>query len=130
MGQVLLLQRSPTWPAERIKAAITETLRGENQIKAILDAYNPHRHDGRRGGVNFTTSKGNCAGKPARTSPMSTGVVCDSDWEAEFARVARPTRASCPTSRTRGWGSRCPTSPAPPAKYIPGLHRSGRRRPP
>ena len=37
--------------AERIKAAITETLKRENQIRAILDAYNPAAF------VNFTTFK-------------------------------------------------------------------------
>ena len=40
--------------ANKIKAAITETLVGENTIKAILDAYNP---TGSTAYVNFTTSK-------------------------------------------------------------------------
>jgi hypothetical protein len=78
--------------AERIKAAITETLVGDNPVKAILDAYNP---TGSTAFVNFTTSK------PTRrqTDPRRchvNWVVCDSDWEAEFCRVAeahrRPSR--------------------------------------
>jgi type III restriction enzyme len=70
--------------AARIKAAITETLAGERPVKAILDAYNP---TGSTSHVNFTTSK------PLRwqTAPHRSHVnwvVCDSDWEAEFCRVA------------------------------------------
>jgi type III restriction enzyme len=70
--------------AERIKAAITLTLVGENPVKAIIDAYNP---TGSTAYVNFTTSK------PLRwrTDPRRSHVnwvVCDSDWEAEFCRVA------------------------------------------
>ncbi len=39
---------------ERIKAAITITLAGDNPVKAILDPYNP---TGSTRYVNFTTSK-------------------------------------------------------------------------
>lgn len=56
---------------------------GENRrIKAILDAYNPKsstRH------VNFTTSKTLYKTSPAKCHVNY--VVCDSDWEAELARV-------------------------------------------
>jgi type III restriction enzyme len=69
---------------ERIKAAITETLKGENQIKAILDAYNPV---GSTAHVNFTTSKTTRWKTDQRKSHVNW-VVCDSDWEAEFCRVA------------------------------------------
>ena len=70
--------------AERIKAAITETLAGNRPVKAIIDAYNP---TGSTSFVNFTTSK------PTRwqTDPRKchvNWVVCDSDWEAEFCRTA------------------------------------------
>jgi type III restriction enzyme len=37
----LLYQEIADMAAERIKAAITETLAGERPVKAILDAYNP-----------------------------------------------------------------------------------------
>jgi type III restriction enzyme len=70
--------------AERIKAAITLTLVGENPVKAIIDAYNP---TGSTAYVNFTTSKA----LRWRTDPRRSHVnwvVCDSDWEAEFCRVA------------------------------------------
>lgn len=69
---------------ERIKAAITETLKGENQIKAILDAYNP---EGSTAHVNFTTSKQTRWKTDPRKCHINW-IVCDSDWEAEFCRVA------------------------------------------
>jgi len=72
--------------AERIKAAITETLVGEKPVKAILDPYNPK---GSTRFVNFTTSKEtrwNTNGPPPKC-PVNW-VICDSDWEAEFCRVA------------------------------------------
>jgi len=74
--------------AERIKAAITESLVGERPIKAILDAYNPK---GTTSGVNFTTSKAT----RWQTAPGRchvNWVVCDSDWEAEFCRVVEAHR--------------------------------------
>src|SRR5439155_19470682 len=55
---------------ERIKSAITETLKGENQIKAILDPYNP---EGSTAHVNFTTSKRTCW----KTDPRK----CHINWD-------------------------------------------------
>lgn len=72
--------------AERIKAAITLSLVGENPVKAILDAYNPTSSTAY---VNFTTSKETrweTNGPPAKCH--INWVVCDSEWEAEFCRVA------------------------------------------
>lgn len=69
--------------AERIKSAITETLAGDRPVKAILDAYNP---TGSTAFVNFTTSK-ELRYKTAPNKSHVNWVVCDSDWEAEFARV-------------------------------------------
>jgi type III restriction enzyme len=70
--------------AERIKAAITEALAGERPVKAILDAYNP---TGSTAYVNFTTSKETRWQTDPRKCHVNW-VVCDSDWEAEFCRVA------------------------------------------
>ena len=71
--------------AERIKAAITLSLASEDSpVKAILDAYNP---TGSTRFVNFTTSKE----LRWQTDPRKchiNWVICDSDWEAEFCRVA------------------------------------------
>jgi type III restriction enzyme len=70
--------------AERIKAAITEALAGERPVKAILDAYNP---TGSTRFVNFTTSKETRWQTDPRRCHINW-VICDSDWEAEFCRVA------------------------------------------
>ncbi len=70
--------------AERIKAAITESLAGERPVKAILDAYNP---TGSTRFVNFTTSKETRWQTDPRKCHVNW-VVCDRDWEAEFCRVA------------------------------------------
>jgi type III restriction enzyme len=69
---------------EKIKAAISSTLVGEQPIKAILDAYNP---TGSTSFVNFTSSKETRWQTDPRKSHINW-VICDSDWEAEFARVA------------------------------------------
>lgn len=80
----VIYQEIADMAAERIKAAITLSLVGDNPVKAILDAYNPTSSTAY---VNFTTSKET----RWRTDPRRchiNWVVCDSDWEAEFCRVA------------------------------------------
>jgi len=69
---------------ERIAAAVTERFKDERPVKAVLDAYNPV---GSTAHVNFTTSKET----RWRTDPRKchlNWIICDSDWEAEFCRVA------------------------------------------
>jgi len=68
----------------RIQAAITETLSDERPVKAILDAYNPV---GSTSHVNFTTSRETRWQTDPRKCHVNW-VICDSDWEAEFCRVA------------------------------------------
>jgi type III restriction enzyme len=80
----LVYQEIADMACERIKAAITETLVGDNPVKAILDAYNP---TGSTRYVNFTTSKETRWKTDPRKSHVNW-VICDSDWEAEFCRVA------------------------------------------
>ena len=113
--------------AERIKAAITETLAGDRPVKAILDAYNP---TGSTAFVNFTTSKETRWQTDPRRCHVNW-VVCDSDWEVEFCRVAEAhprVRAGKirqePESRSR---SALPDG-LDPSKVHPGLHRPGGRR--
>ena len=69
---------------ERITAAITRTHQKESPIKALLDPFNPN---GSSRFVNFRTSKES----RWRTDPRKchvNWVILDSDWEAEFCRVA------------------------------------------
>ena len=80
----LLYQEIADMACERIKAAITLTLAGDNPVKAILDPYNP---TGSTRYVNFTTSKETRWQTDPRKCQINW-VICDSDWEAEFCRVA------------------------------------------
>ena len=69
--------------AQLIFLACQPSAPGANQIKAILDPYNPR---GSTRFVNFATSKPLYITGPARCHVSH--VVLDSDWEAEFAAVA------------------------------------------
>jgi type III restriction enzyme len=69
---------------ERITAGITRTLIGSMPIKAVLDPYNPV---GSTAYVSFNTSKPDRWLTDARRCHINW-VVLDSDWEAEFCRVA------------------------------------------
>jgi type III restriction enzyme len=72
--------------AEKIKAAITETLAGESPVKAILDPYNP---TGSSRFVSFTTSKElrwATHGPPPKC--QLNWVICDQSWEAEVCKAA------------------------------------------
>ncbi len=102
--------------AERIKAAITETLAGERPIKAILDAYNPA---GSTAFVNFTTSKSS----RWKTDPGRchiNWVVLDSDWEAEFCRVAEAHPRVLTYAKNQSLGLEVPyLDKSKPRKYLP-----------
>jgi type III restriction enzyme len=69
---------------ERIMAGITRELVGKRPIKAVLDSYNPV---GSTAHVRFNTSKTDRWETDSRRSHINW-VVLDSDWEAEFCRVA------------------------------------------
>ncbi len=102
--------------AERIKSAITETLAGERPVKAILDAYNP---TGTSAYVNFTTSKETRWQTDARRSHVNW-VVCDSDWEAEFCRVAEAHPRVRAYVKNHNLGLEVPyLSGSTPRRYIP-----------
>ena len=83
---LLLYQDLADIACERITAAITREFLGDRPIKVLLDPYNP---SGSTRHVRFNTS---------RTDRWETGgpppknhvnwVILDSDWEAEFCRVA------------------------------------------
>jgi type III restriction enzyme len=69
---------------ERITRGIVARFVGENPVKALPDPYNP---TGSTRHLRFTTSKTTLW----KTDPGHchiNWVICDSDWEAEFCRVA------------------------------------------
>ena len=80
----LMYQELADIACERITAGITRKLIGENPIKAVLDPYNPI---GSTAFVNFNTSKTDRYETDSRRCHVNW-VILDSDWEAEFCRVA------------------------------------------
>ncbi len=69
---------------QKIMAGITRAFVGERPIKISLDPYNP---EGSTKHVNFNTSKTDRWETDSRKCHINW-VVLDSDWEAEFCRVA------------------------------------------
>jgi len=69
---------------ERITAAIVRAQEGKHPIRAVLDPYTP---TGSSLHVNFTTSKVSRWQTDSRRCQINW-VMTDSDWEAEFCRVA------------------------------------------
>jgi type III restriction enzyme len=80
----LMYQELADMACERITAGITRALVGQQPIKAVPDPYNP---TGSTMHVNFSTSKRNRWQTDARRCHVNW-VILDSDWEAEFCRVA------------------------------------------
>jgi type III restriction enzyme len=81
---LLMYQELADMACNKITAAITRKFLGERPIKALLDPYNP---TGSTRNVRFNTSR------PDRWETSSKSchvnwVILDSDWEAEFCRVA------------------------------------------
>ncbi len=80
----LMYQELADIACNRITAAITAAFASERPIKAVLDSYNPI---GSTSHVRFNTSRPHrWQTDPARCHV--NWVVLDSDWEAEFCRVA------------------------------------------
>jgi type III restriction enzyme len=80
----LMYQELADMACERITAAITSALVGERPVKAMLDPYNPI---GSTAHVNFNTSKTDRYETDSRRCHINW-IILDSDWEAEFCRVA------------------------------------------
>ena len=112
----LMYQSLADTACERITAGITRAHMGERSIKAVLDPYNP---TGSTRHVRFTTSKKT----RWQTSPSRchvNWVVCDSDWEAEFCRVAESHPRVRAYVKNQGLGFEVPyLMGAEPHRYIP-----------
>jgi len=83
---LLMYQELADMACERITAGITRKFVGERPIKAVLDPYNPV---GSTAHVRFNTSKTlrwDTRGPPPKCH--LNWVILDSDWEAEFCRMA------------------------------------------
>ena len=80
----LMYQELADMACNKITAGITRAFLGERPIKALLDAYNP---TGSTSHVRFNTSKTD-RWETSSDRCHINWVVLDSDWEAEFCRVA------------------------------------------
>jgi len=81
----LMYQELADMACERITAGITRAEQDKKRaIKAVLDPYNPV---GSTSHVNFNTSKTSRYETDARKCQINW-VILDSDWEAEFCRIA------------------------------------------
>jgi type III restriction enzyme len=80
----LMYQELADMACNRITAGITRALEGKRPIKALLDPYNP---TGSTAHVRFNTSRTD-RWETSSKSCQVNWVVLDSDWEAEFCRVA------------------------------------------
>ncbi|MFH0352468.1 MAG: BPTD_3080 family restriction endonuclease, partial [Chromatiales bacterium] len=81
---LLMYQELADMACNRITTGITRKFVGERPIKAVLDPYNP---TGSTAHVRFNTSKTHRWETDSRRCHINW-VVLDSDWEAEFCRVA------------------------------------------
>ena len=79
----LMYQELADIACERITAAITRKMMDTRPIKAVLDPYNP---TGSTAHVKFNTSK--LDRWETKDRCHINWVILDSDWEAEFCRVA------------------------------------------
>jgi type III restriction enzyme len=81
---LLMYQELADMACNRITVGITRKFLGERPIKALLDPYNP---TGSTMHVRFNTSKTDRWETSSDRSHINW-VILDSDWEAEFCRVA------------------------------------------
>ncbi|HRE08325.1 MAG TPA: DEAD/DEAH box helicase family protein, partial [Opitutaceae bacterium] len=80
----LMYQQLADMACQKIAAGITRKFLGERPIKALLDPYNPV---GSSAYVRFNTSRPDRWETSSARSHVNW-VILDSDWEAEFCRVA------------------------------------------
>ena len=81
---LLMYQQLADLACNRITAGITRAFLGDRPIKVLLDSYNP---TGSTIHVRFNTSKSD-RWETSSTRCQINWVILDSDWEAEFCRVA------------------------------------------
>jgi type III restriction enzyme len=81
---LLMYQELADMACERITAGITRRFIDERPIKALLDPYNP---TGSTSYVRFNTSRADRWETRSDRCHINW-VILDSDWEAEFCRVA------------------------------------------
>jgi type III restriction enzyme len=81
---LLMYQELADMACERITRGISEHFKEDRPVKVLLDAYNP---TGTTNYVRFNTSKTDCWRTSSEHCHINW-VIYDSQWEAEFCRVA------------------------------------------
>ena len=113
---LLVYQELANMAVERITAGITRASIGQRPIKVLLDPYNPV---GSTQHVSFNSSKAT----RWETSPDKSHinwVMCDSDWEAEFCRIAEKHPQVIAYVKNQGLGLEVPyLLGSQPRKYLP-----------
>ena len=100
---------------ERIYNAIVNSIGDQRKVKAVLDPYNPKSSTAH---VGFSTTKDLWTTAP--TKCHINYVVTDSDWEAEFARVAEQHGQVISYVKNQGLGLEIPYKDGSTARiYIP-----------
>ena len=101
--------------SERIYNAIVNSIGDQRKVKAVLDPYNPKSSTAH---VGFSTTKDLWTTAPAKCH--INYVVLDSDWEAEFARVAEQHPNVISYVKNQGLGLEIPYKDGSTAhSYIP-----------
>ena len=101
--------------SERIYNAIVNSIGDKRKVKAVLDPYNPKSSTAH---VGFSTTKDFWT--TARNKCHINYVVLDSDWEAEFARVAEQNPNVISYVKNQGLGLEIPYKDGSTARtYIP-----------
>ena len=112
----LMYQSLADMACQRITAGINRAFLGERAIRAVLDPYNP---SGSTRQVRFNTSKRTRWQTDASRCHVNW-VVCDSDWEAEFCRIAEGHTQVHAYVKNQGLGFEVPyLRGAEPHRYIP-----------
>ena len=117
----------PTWPATASPPASPRASSASDPIKAVLDPYNP---TGSTRHVHFNTSQDRPLGDRAPRRCHVNWVILDSDWEAEFCRVAESHPRVRAYVKNHNLGLEVPYRYGSRDAQVPArLHRAGGRRP-
>jgi type III restriction enzyme len=129
----LMYQSLADMACNRITSAITETMQDKHPIKVVLDPYNT---TGSTRHVKFNTSREKRWRTDSRRCHINW-VILDSDWEAEFCRVAESHPRVRAYAKNHSLGLEVPyLFGSQPRKYLPdfvvtvddghGLDKEGR----
>jgi type III restriction enzyme len=113
--QLLLWRYFADMAAERIYRACVEQDAGPERLRPILDPYN---REGSTRHVDFQTTKGNLWKTRDDKSPINF-VVCDSDWEAGFARQIETMPEVLAYAKNQNLGFEVPYQMGTERRYLP-----------